>query len=69
MAATVYERDNCSPEPYDFWCSWIMESFRFEDDREDADEYGIYNLKFLHVFSKNIQPGKIHCIIFHLKNS
>ena len=28
-----------------------------------------FNLKFFHVLSKNIQPEKLYCTIFHLKIS
>ena len=28
-----------------------------------------FNLKVSHIFSKNIQPGKLHCIISHLKSN
>ena len=43
----------------------IIESFRFEDENDARTRF---NLKFLRVFLKNIQPGKLYCTIFHLKN-
>ena len=39
----------------------IIVSFRFEDENDASTRF---NLKFLPVFSKNIQPGKLHCTIF-----
>ena len=39
----------------------IIESFRFEDENDASTRF---NLKFLPVFSKNIQPGKLHWTIF-----
>ena len=39
----------------------IIVSFRFEDENDASTRF---NLKFLPVFSKNIQPGKLHWTIF-----